>query len=110
MDSTLNIAASGLEAGATLLNAAADNTANAVSLNYRAVQVDLYAQAGGGVEAGRVISNPVPNADLDPVALAMEYRRAEFLYDANAAVIATDEQMFGSLINILDNQPPEPPG
>jgi flagellar basal body rod protein FlgC len=110
MDSALNIAASGLDAATTLLNVAAENTANVNTLNYRTLQVDLMAQAGGGVEPGRVIANPVPNADLDPVALAMEYRRAEFLYDANAAVIAADEQMFGSLINILDNQPPSPPG
>jgi flagellar hook-associated protein FlgK len=105
ISSALNIASSGLQAASTILTVAAQNAANATTPGYKAAEVDLLSAGGGGVEVDRVSEDP----NADPVSQAIEFRRAEFLYDANAQVIATEEQMFGSLINMVDNAPPQPP-
>lgn len=106
MDTALNIAQSGLNAAATLLQVAAENEVNSQSAGYTTRQVELVEQIGGGVAVAAITPDAQGGDGVDPVAQAIEFRRAQTLYDANAQVIATQEQMFGSLINILDNQPP----
>jgi flagellar hook-associated protein FlgK len=105
ISNALDIASSGLQAASTILNVAAQNAANASTPDYKVEEVDLLSADDFGVEVGRISEDP----NADPVSQAIEFRRAEFLYDANAQVIATEEQMFGSLINMVDNAPPQSP-
>ena len=106
MDNVLDIAASGLGAASTLMQSAAQNVANKRTPGYKAEQVVLADATEGGVAVERIQAGP----DGDAVAESVEFRRGQSLYDANAIVIATQEQMFGSLINILDTQPAQPSG
>jgi flagellar hook-associated protein FlgK len=122
---SLNISSSGLNAGGALLSAAASNIANANSLNYTPESVDLAevpGAAGAGVEIVELSGGAGPAgagsiaADNDPVdiANAIELKRAEIIYDANAVIIAAQQQMFGSLIDMTDtsnqSQPPDEEG
>jgi flagellar basal body rod protein FlgC len=116
MFDALNIAGSGLDAASTILSVAAKNMANLNTPGY-ATETALVGDVPGGegVEVVRVVVN-VPEAasggggpGVDAVAQAIEIRKAQVLYAANAAVIRSQEQMFGSLIDVLDTQANPPP-
>jgi flagellar hook-associated protein FlgK len=109
MFGALEIAGSGMNAANAILSAAANNTANLNTPNYRPESVNLEPVPGGGVEvAGISDSEPGPS-DVQAVANAIQLKRAQNLYDSNAAVIQAQENMFGSLINILDTEYRQPP-
>jgi|HubBroStandDraft_6_1064221.scaffolds.fasta_scaffold1398842_2 flagellar hook protein FlgE len=95
----LNIAASGLQAAQAQLNVTANNIANQNTSGYKAQRVDLAAAAGGGVDVEGVQSTG--NA-VDPVNEFVNLRQAALYYDANGMVIKAADQMYGSLLNILD--------
>jgi hypothetical protein len=59
-----------------------------------------------------IVRQPMPflqdsvggGSDSDPVVEALEVRRAQALYTANAEVVASQEEQFGNFLNILDTQ------
>lgn len=105
MDGALDIAASGIAAASRIMQITAENVANAQTPDYQSQQVNLVSATGGGVDVANIESG----GTVDLTAQTVEFERAKFLYDANAAVIAAQEQMFGSLVNMVDNDPPQSP-
>jgi flagellar hook-associated protein FlgK len=98
----LSIAASGLNAAQAQLNATANNIANLNTPDYGTQSVDLAsAPDGDGVEIGGVTQTRQPD---DLANQLVNLKQASLMYDANAMVIRTTDQMYGSLLNILDNQ------
>jgi flagellar hook-associated protein FlgK len=97
----LNIAASGLQAATAQLNVAANNIANMNTPGYTAESVDLGALPSGGVQAGPVLST---GQSLDLPRQWINLKQAALMYDANGIVIKTTDQMYGSLLNVLENQ------
>jgi flagellar hook-associated protein 1 FlgK len=95
----LNIAASGLQAAQAQLNVTANNIANMNTPGYTAQRVDLAAAPGGGVDVEGVQSTG--NA-VDPVNELLNLKQTTLYYDANGMVIRVADQMYGSLLNILD--------
>ena len=112
MSDDLSIAASGLDAASALLNATANNIVNEDTPGYQPEDIEfLDLPDHGGVEA-QVVVQPDQGAGgegVDPVAQAINFRRAQYLYDANAAVIQASQYMFGTLLNMLDTEPDQPP-
>jgi len=131
MTDALSIAASGLRAAETKLSATANNIANAsttgpvpdashpVSTVYKPLTVSLTPQAGGGVSA-QVNADPngyslsydpaspdanaggfiaAPNVDLTQEVVGLIQAKTEF--KANTAVIKTQDQMLGDLLNTI---------
>jgi flagellar hook protein FlgE len=96
----LNIAASGLQAASAQLNAAANNIANLSTPGYSAQSVELAAAPGGGVDVDGTFSSGGP---VDLPKQLVNLRRAALMYDANGMVIRMTNQMYGSLLNILDD-------
>jgi flagellar hook protein FlgE len=95
------IAASGMNAAHAQLNVAANNIANANTPGYAARRADLVAAPSGGVQVAAEQSTG------QTVHLANELvglRQAALLYGANAMVIKTADQVYGSVLNILDQQ------
>ena len=99
--SALGIAASGLGAAQTLLNATADNIANWDTPGYSAVSVDFSDVSTGGVSTESVEPADGP---VDLATQSVQEKTALLMYDANAAVIRVTDQMYGSLLNVLDTQ------
>jgi flagellar basal body rod protein FlgG len=106
----LGIALSGLNAATAMMNVAANNIANGNSPGYLAEEVNLSDLATGGVEVTGVSQDSSPadssgdsnNVNVD--AQLVDLTKARILYNANAAVISISDQMYGTLINVLDNQ------
>src|ERR1700722_19839437 len=100
--SIFGIASSGLQAAGAQLNVAANNIANLNTPNYQTQRADLVsAPDDDGVEVAGVQSTDVPN---DPANAMIALRQAKLFYGANALVVKTADQMYGSLLNVLDNQ------
>ena len=95
----LNIAASGLQAAQAQFNMTANNIANQNTPGYAAQRVDLVALPGGGVAVAGIQSN---GTAVDPAAQIANLKETTLYYDANGIVIRTTDQMYGSLLNILD--------
>jgi flagellar basal body rod protein FlgC len=60
-----------------------------------------------------IVRQPMPSladsvggvgSQTDPVVEALEVRRAQAMYTANAEVVSSQEQQFGNFLNILDTQ------
>jgi flagellar hook-associated protein FlgK len=98
------IAASGLQAAQAQLNVTANNIANLNTPGFTAQRVDLTsAPNNSGVEVSGVLSTDLP---VDPAAEMVKLQQAKLFYGANAMVIKTADQMYGSLLNVLDSQTP----
>jgi flagellar basal body rod protein FlgG len=102
MMDALSIAASGLNLASAQVNVAANNIANFNTPGYGTEELDpISAPDGDGVEIGGVqqTNQPVnlPNQVID-------LKQVALMYDANAMVVRTADQMYGSLLNVLDNQ------
>jgi flagellar hook-associated protein FlgK len=98
----LSIAGSGLLAAQAQFNATANNIANLNTPDYETQSVDLVsAPDGDGVEIGGV---QFTNQPVDLATQMVNLRRSAIMYDANAMVVMTQDQMYGSLLNVLDNQ------
>ena len=96
------IAASGLQAAQAQLNVTANNIANSNTPGFNAQRVDLVpAPQGDGVDIQGVSSTQQPFA---PATEMVNLDRARVMYDANGMVVKVADQMYGSLLNVLDNQ------
>ena len=106
------IAASGLQAAQYELGVSANNIANADTPGYKAQRADLVDLSGGGVVVAGTSTDTSPGPTLpdgsqgSSVDLANEVVntiQARTLYTANALVFRTADQMYGTLLNMLDN-------
>ena len=112
LNTALSTALSGMNAAQTLLSTTANNIANAVTPGYQAESVDLAAAPTGGVEVDGIYpsEDDIDNEGADggsDVNLALKstnLSNARNLYDANAMVVNITNQMYGSLLDIFDNQ------
>ncbi len=96
----LSIAASGMQAAQAQMTVAANNIANQNTPGYKAQAVNLVDVANdGGVEVAGVQSTGQP---VDPATEMAKLRQAQFMYGANAMVVRAADQMYGSLLNVLD--------
>ena len=68
---------------------------------------------GGGVTVIDIVTVDAPtvvqgsdhsHGGIDPIAAAIQFRRAESLYNANASIIKAQQHMFGSVLNMLDTE------
>jgi len=121
MFDALNIAASGFDAAGAFYEAAAENLANIPTPGYQPQTVGLIETPGPGgtdgleiieVAAAPPLPQPQPGenpGNADSITAAIQLRRAQVLYAANAQVIQSQQQMFGNLINLLDTSQTEPP-
>jgi flagellar basal body rod protein FlgC len=107
----LAISSSGLNAAASMLNAAAGNIANSDTAGYRARQVNLVSGADGGVAVGSITSDPSDGgvdadgddtSNTDLISESVSMRIARELYDANAVAFRVGEKVTGTLLDILD--------
>jgi len=114
MSSTaLDSALSGMQAASAMLNVAASNIANLNTPGYKARQLVLADQPGTDqVSIGSITTDPAhgpslsngsegSNVDLTNQIVALS--SAKNLYNANAAVIRAENQMTGSLLDVLAN-------
>ena len=108
----LSIAQSGLASAQFQLSVTADNIANSDTPGYKSKSVDLIDEPGGGVAIAGVTEDPSPGptlpdgtqgSNVDLATEAVNLIQSRLLYSANAVVIKTADQMYGSLLNILDN-------
>ena len=95
----MNLSAlSGLQAGALLLSATADNVANLDTPGHHSERVDLATAASGGVQASVSLA---PGAGVDLVEQVGNLIQGELLYKANAVVLRagaeTDKSLFDAL-------------
>jgi flagellar basal body rod protein FlgG len=89
-----------MQAAQTQINVAANNIANQSTPGYKAQEVNLVdAPDDGGVEVAGVQSTDQP---VDPATEMAKLRQAAFLYGANAMVVRAADNMYGSLLNVLD--------
>jgi hypothetical protein len=96
------IAASGMQAAQAQLNVTANNVANLNTPGFNTQRVDLTSGANGsGVDVAAVQSTGMPP---DPAQQLPALQQAGFLYDANAMVIGVADEMYGTLLNVLDSQ------
>jgi flagellar hook protein FlgE len=95
------IAASGLQANQALLNVAANNIANANTPGYLTQTADLADISTGGVSVEGIDQT---NQPVDLATETIAQKNAAVMYDANALVIKLADQMYGSLLNVLDTQ------
>jgi flagellar hook protein FlgE len=95
----LNSALSGLQAASAQLNVTANNIANVNTPGYSTEQANLVSAPGGGVDVVGVqtIGQPVNLATQ-----LVNLTQSKMLYDANGAVLRAADQMYGTLLNVLD--------
>jgi flagellar hook protein FlgE len=104
MDDAFGIALSGMQAAQTQLNVAANNIANANTPGFKAQQADLTSLPNGdGVDVAQISTS---GNSADPTVAIISLRQSALMYGANAMVIRVQNQMYGSLLNVLDNQDP----
>jgi len=103
----LSIAASGLGAAAAAINMTARNLANLNTAGYQSQQSVFTDAPGGGVSVSSVTNDSggtgAQGNNVDLATQMVNLGQEKLLYDANAAVIRADQQMFGSLLDIFDN-------
>ena len=97
--SAIGIAASGLGAAQTLLGVAANNIANANTPSYDAQTVELSDSSTGGVSVDGIDQTDQP---VDLATETIAEKNAAIMYDANALVVKLADQMYGTLLNVLD--------
>ena len=91
---------SGLKAAQIGLNVTANNIANLNTPGFQADRVDLTsAPNDAGVEVAGVQSTDLP---VDPTTEMQKLMQDRLLYGANAMVVRAADQMYGSLLNVLD--------
>jgi flagellar basal body rod protein FlgG len=109
MMGALGIAQSGLNAANAMLNVAANNIANGDTPGYESESVDLTDLATGGVTVSGISQDATLvdgkiNNNVNLPDQMIDLTKAKILYNANAAVISISDQMYGTLLNVLDNQ------
>jgi len=112
MGDILGIAASGLQAAQYDLGVSANNIANAVTPGYKSQRPDLVDLSDGGVAVAGTSTDPTPGpilpdgsqgSNVDLASEVVNTIQARNLYTANAVVFRTADQMYGTLLNILDS-------
>jgi flagellar basal body rod protein FlgC len=93
------IAASGLQAAQTRMNVAANNIAK-IAAPGDSPQNANSSEATAGVATDN--SDPT-NRSLDLATETIAQKQAALLYNANAIVIKAENQMYGTLLNVLDS-------
>jgi flagellar hook protein FlgE len=96
MSSISATALSGMKAAQTLLDASANNIANANTAGYRRQEVVQQAQATGGV-AATVTKAGTPGAAMETDVVSQLQAKHQFL--ANLAVFRTSSKMAGALLD-----------
>ena len=96
MTSLSSIALSGMNAAQALLDASANNIANANTPGYRRQEVAQSAQAGGGVSTAFTKSNS-QGATLETDVVSQLQAKNAFL--ANLAVFKTSDKLAGALLD-----------
>ncbi|MGA3068123.1 MAG: flagellar basal body protein [Tepidisphaeraceae bacterium] len=108
LNTALSTALSGMNAAQTLLSVTANNIANSNTPGYTDESVDLTALPDGGVGVDGIYpSEGDINDDGDNGDLALQMSNlsnARNLYNANAAVVNITNQMYGSLLDMMDNE------
>jgi flagellar hook protein FlgE len=99
MSSIFGIGASGLQAAMAQMNVTSLDIANANTPGFTAETVDLYDISTGGVDSSEVENT---GQTVDMAAELTQQRQAAMLYDANAMVVNVANQMYGTLLNMLD--------
>jgi flagellar hook-associated protein FlgK len=89
-------ALSGMKAAQALLDASANNIANANTPGFRRQEVIQRAQTEGGV-ATSVVQSPAPGAVLEADVVSQLQAKNQFL--ANLAVFKTSNKMTGALLD-----------
>src|SRR5690348_458918 len=109
MSNAMSISLSGMQAASAMLNVTANNIANLNTPGFNPSRADLVELSGGGVAVSGTSfeDNPqvAPNTQTSNVDLPTELvnlKLGHTLYDANAMVLKTADQMTGTLLNILD--------
>lgn len=103
----LSTAVSGLNASAVQFRIAANNIVNANTPNYQAKEVRTLSQIAGleqgnhGAAVGGVTTTIVDGADVNLASEFIDLTQAKISYTANAQVIATTEELVGSLLDVL---------
>ena len=96
MTSLSSIALSGIGAAQMLLDASANNIANANTPGYQRREVVQSAQAGGGVSTALAMSS-APGAALETDLVSQLQAKNAFL--ANLAVFKTSDKLAGALLD-----------
>jgi flagellar basal-body rod protein FlgC len=108
----LSIGGSGMNAAMTQLNVTANNIANLNTPGYQSQGVDLVSLSQGGVGVGGITTDTTPGpvdptgkeqSNVDLASQSIDLMREKTLYDANAAVVRTGNQMLGSLLDMFDH-------
>lgn len=109
MSSAMSISLSGMQAASAMLNVTANNIANLNTPGFNPSRADLVELSGGGVGVSGTSfeDNPqtAPDTQTSNVDLPTEMvnlKLSQTLYDANAMVLKTADQMTGTLLNIFD--------
>ena len=111
-----SVALSGMQAAQQMLQTASNNIANLNTPGFQAQQLDLDddstdvddASEISGVDEDDPDMNSLEDSDASDVgdesleSQFVDLRQAAFLYDSNAMVIRAQNQMIGSLVNVLD--------
>lgn len=112
MSDIFGIAASGMQAAQYELSVSANNIANSDTPGYKSQQPDLVDLSGGGVGVAGTSTDATPGpilpdgsqgSNVDLAREVVNSIQARNLYTANADVFKTADQMYGTLLNILDN-------
>jgi len=98
----LSTAVSGIQASAVQFRTAANNIVNANTPNYEAKEVRTLSQVAGSDQGhtGGVTTTIVDGGDVSLVSEYINMTQAKLSYTANGKVIATTEELVGSLLDI----------
>lgn len=96
-----NIAASGMQAAAQRMQAAASNTANRETADFQRREVAQSEAPGGGVQA-RIVRSDTNNDTVDAqMSDAIDARQAAHDFAANTAAFRAREDAIGTLFDAL---------
>jgi len=100
-----NVSLSGMNAAAQNMLVTANNVANLRSEDYQARRLDQAEQVNGGVRPTQIQTSQEPPSPPDGSNVQLEREmvnmiRDETAYTANAAVISTQSQMMGSVMDL----------
>lgn len=98
MNSIASIAGSGMNAAMLGMGSAAHNIANLQTGDFRRQLVERQAQAEGGVMT-KVVQAPQLGHSLAEDLL--QQREAAYLFKANLLVLQTEQQVLGSVLDVL---------
>ncbi len=98
----LSTAVNGLHASAVQFRTAATNIVNSNTPNYEAKEVRSISQVAGSDQdnIGGVTTTIIEGGDVNLVSEYIDITQAKISYTANVKVVATTEELVGSLLDI----------